>query len=101
MLLRAPFLILDEATSALDNETEAYIQQAMVNLFRGHTAIVIAHRLSTIRSADRILVMDEGRIVEDGTFAQLLERGGLFHRLYTIATSSSLMKVKLEEAGFA
>jgi ATP-binding cassette subfamily B protein len=82
ILKDAPVLVLDEATSALDNETEKKIQAAMDTLRRGKTTFIIAHRLSTIVSADRILVMDGGRIVQSGTFAELQKvKGGLFSRL--------------------
>ena len=82
-LLRNPaVLILDEPTSALDYESERLIQQALDNLARGRTVITIAHRLSTIRHADRIVVLNEGRIVEQGTFEQLSAAGGYFSRLH-------------------
>ncbi len=74
----APILLLDEATSALDAESEALVQQALARLMAGRTTIVIAHRLSTIRDADRIVVMDEGRVAEEGTHAELLARGGVY-----------------------
>ena len=77
----APILILDEATSALDSESEMLVQQALDRLLRGRTSLVIAHRLSTIERADRIVVLDAGRIVENGTHAQLLGDGGLYARL--------------------
>ena len=77
-----PILILDEATSSVDTRTEQAIQQAMANLMRGRTSFVIAHRLSTIREADLILVMNHGRIIEQGTHEGLLQRGGFYRDLY-------------------
>ena len=82
MLLDADLLILDEATSNVDTQTELLIQQAMTQLMKGKTSFVIAHRLSTIRNADLILVVDQGRIVEQGTHQQLLEAKGFYERLY-------------------
>ncbi|MEN9835948.1 MAG: hypothetical protein RL011_2141 [Pseudomonadota bacterium] len=81
ILKDAPILVLDEATSALDNETERYVQHAMDKLRRGKTTFVIAHRLSTILGADRILVMQDGRIVQNGTYAELVAQDGIFARL--------------------
>ncbi|WP_371818676.1 glucan ABC transporter ATP-binding protein/ permease [Rhodomicrobium sp. Az07] len=81
ILKNAPILILDEATSALDNETELKIKRALDQVRRGRTTFLIAHRLSTVASADRILVLEKGRIVEMGTFAALAEAGGIFERL--------------------
>ena len=81
LLRNAPLLLLDEATSALDAESEKLVQDALETLMRGRTTIVIAHRLATVRSADRIIVMNEGRIVEQGTHAALLGEGGLYARL--------------------
>jgi ATP-binding cassette subfamily B protein len=81
LLRNAPLLLLDEATSALDAESERLVQDALDRLMKDRTTIVIAHRLATVRAADRIVVMDEGRIVEEGTHATLSRRGGLYERL--------------------
>lgn len=81
LLRDAPILLLDEATSALDAESERLVQDALATLMQGRTTIVIAHRLATVRAADRIIVMDEGRIVEEGDHATLLTRDGLYARL--------------------
>ena len=84
-ILKNPrLLLLDEATSSLDTESERLVQEALERLMQGRTTFVVAHRLSTIQRADRILVLDKGRVVEQGTHAQLLERKGLYHYLYTI-----------------
>jgi ATP-binding cassette, subfamily B, bacterial MsbA len=84
MLKNAPILLLDEATSALDTETERQVQSALENLTNGRTTIVIAHRLSTVMAADTIYVMDSGQIVEQGTHAELLAKGGTYARLYAV-----------------
>jgi ATP-binding cassette subfamily B protein len=81
VLMNAPVLLLDEATSALDAENETLVQKALENVMKGRTTLVIAHRLATVLSADRILVMEDGRIVEQGTHADLVNRGGLYARL--------------------
>jgi len=82
MLKDAPILLLDEATSALDSEVEAAIQQSLYRLMEGKTVVAIAHRLSTIAAMDRLIVMDKGRIVEEGDHKTLLARGGLYARLW-------------------
>jgi ATP-binding cassette subfamily B protein len=81
VLRQAPLLLLDEATSSLDSESETQVVAALERLMQDRTTLVIAHRLSTVQSCDRILVMDKGRIVEEGTHAHLLEQGGLYARL--------------------
>jgi ATP-binding cassette subfamily B protein len=82
LLKKAPILVLDEATSALDSESEALIQDALWKLMEGRTAIVIAHRLSTIQHMDRIVVMDDGKIIEQGSHRQLLKQGGAYAKLW-------------------
>jgi len=82
LLKDAPVLILDEATSALDTESEAMVQKALGNLMKNRTTLVIAHRLSTIMHADRIVVMEQGRVVQVGNHQELLAQGGLYRKLY-------------------
>lgn len=89
MLRNAPILLLDEATSALDSRSEHLVQQAIERLMQGRTTIVIAHRLSTVRSADRIVVMDQGRIAELGSHDALMQRGGLYARLASVQLTDS------------
>ncbi len=84
LLRNPPILLLDEATSALDTESERLVQDALERLMRDRTVLVIAHRLSTVQHADRILVFDAGRIVEQGRHAQLLECGGIYRRLHEL-----------------
>ena len=81
LLKDAPIILLDEATSALDTESEAQVQQALTRLMAGRTTLVIAHRLSTVRGADRIYVLEAGRVVEVGRHDDLIRAGGLYSRL--------------------
>ena len=83
MLKQAPILVLDEATSALDSESEKLIQKALWTLMEGKTAVVIAHRLSTIQRMDRIVVIDKGKIIEQGSHDELLAKKGLYARLWS------------------
>ncbi len=83
ILKDAPILVLDEATSALDSESESLIQDALTKLMKGRTSIVVAHRLSTIASLDRIIVLDNGKIVEQGSHAELLKKGGEYEKLWS------------------
>jgi ATP-binding cassette subfamily B multidrug efflux pump len=83
MLKDAPILLLDEATSALDSEVEVAIQASLYRLMEGKTVVAIAHRLSTIAAMDRLIVMDQGRIVEEGTHQDLLNHGGIYARLWS------------------
>ena len=103
LLKDPPILILDEATSALDAATEARVQQALRAVMRGRTTFVIAHRLSTVRDADLILVFEAGRIVERGSYGELLARGGTFAQL--VATQLGPLDARLDGArlltGFA
>jgi subfamily B ATP-binding cassette protein MsbA len=87
-----PILILDEATSALDSESEQLVQQALANLMKARTTLVIAHRLSTVQHADRLVVMNRGRIEEIGTHAELLKKGGLYTRLYQTQFQSTQLE---------
>lgn len=82
MLTLPPMLILDEATSNIDTRTELQVQDAFDKLMRGKTSFVVAHRLSTVRNASLILVMKDGKIIEQGTHDELLARGGFYNKLY-------------------
>ena len=88
ILKNPPVLILDEATSSVDNETEAAIQRSMEQIVLGRTTIIIAHRLSTVRNADKIYVLDQGRIAESGTHEQLLSQSGIYSSLWKVQTGA-------------
>ena len=88
VLKDAPLLLLDEATSAVDNETEAALQRSISTVSQGRTTIIIAHRLSTIRNADRILVLEKGTVVEDGTHEDLVEENGVYARMWGVQTGN-------------
>jgi len=98
LLKDAPILILDEATSALDSEVEAAIQESLYNLMQGKTVIAIAHRLSTIAALDRLIIMDKGRIVEEGTHAELLKRGGIYAELWNRQSGGFIARDTAEAA---
>jgi ATP-binding cassette subfamily B multidrug efflux pump len=101
MLKDAPILLLDEATSALDSEVEAAIQASLYRLMEGKTVVAIAHRLSTIAAMDRLVVLDKGRIVEEGDHRSLLARGGLYARLWAHQSGGFLGEEAEEDAGEA
>ncbi|RRN76394.1 ABC transporter ATP-binding protein, partial [Pseudoxanthomonas sp. SGD-10] len=86
-VLRNPaILVLDEATSALDTESEKLVQEAINNLMKNRTSLIIAHRLSTIQTADKILVLEAGKIIEEGSHSELIERNGLYKKLIDMQT---------------
>ena len=82
MLNLPPMLILDEATSSIDTRTEMKIQKALASMMNGRTSFIVAHRLSTVKEADVILVMKDGRIIEQGSHEELLDKKGFYHELY-------------------
>ena len=95
-ILKNPrILILDEATSALDNESELLIQEALERLMQGRTSFIIAHRLSTINNAERIIVMDKGKIIENGNHSQLMKEEGLYHKLYTLKSLQMVEEIEI------
>lgn len=94
----APIIVLDEATSALDTESEMQIQRSLVHLMRDRTVIAVAHRLSTLTVFDRIIVLDSGRVVEDGTMAELRHRGGPFERMWRMQAGMTVLKDVSEAA---
>jgi subfamily B ATP-binding cassette protein MsbA len=96
-ILKNPrILILDEATSALDNESELLIQEALERLMQGRTSFIIAHRLSTIHNAERIIVMDKGKIIENGNHSQLMKEEGLYHKLYTLKSLQMVEETEIK-----
>jgi ATP-binding cassette subfamily B protein len=94
----APILILDEATASIDSDTEARLSRALEELLKGRTALVIAHRLSTVRAADRILVLQRGRLVEQGSHEQLIAHGGLYARLHELQFSREHVQAAIAAA---
>ena len=99
MLKDAPILLLDEATSALDSEVEAAIQASLYRLMEGKTVVAIAHRLSTIAAMDRLIVLDKGRIVEQGDHRSLLAHGGLYARLWAHQSGGFLGEEAEDDSG--
>ena len=88
LVANSPLLILDEATASIDSQSEKLLQEALNRLLENRTAVIIAHRLATIRKADKIIVLQDGRIIESGNHQQLLELGGLYARLYFLNYAS-------------
>jgi ATP-binding cassette subfamily B protein len=99
MLTSAPILILDEATSALDSVTENYIQESLERLMQNRTTLVIAHRLSTLSKMDRILVFDQGKIVEEGSHLGLLSKKGHYARMWQMQAGGFLPDISINKGG--
>ena len=99
MLKDAPIVLLDEATASVDPDNERHIQEAVSELVKDKTLVVIAHRLSTIKSADQILVVDKGRILESGTHSRLMSDRGLYHMLWTRQARSGTWQMSGTDAG--
>lgn len=97
ILKNSPILVLDEATSSLDSESESLIQDALETLMQGKTVIVIAHRLSTIMKMDRIIVLEGGKVVADGTHDELLKEEGLYHKLWSIQAGGFIVDSLAED----
>jgi ATP-binding cassette subfamily B protein len=95
----APILILDEATASIDSDTESRLQHALEELLKDRTALVIAHRLSTIREADRILVLKQGKLVEQGTHEALIREGGLYAKLHELQFSREHVAAPAAQSG--
>jgi ATP-binding cassette subfamily B protein len=89
-LKNAPIILLDEATASLDVESESQVQEALSNLLAGKTVLVIAHRMRTVMNADKIVVLDEGRLVEEGSPDQLLQQDGLFARMVNLQSQAAV-----------
>ena len=101
LLINPQILILDEATSSVDSTTEKEIQKALDNLVKGRTTIAIAHRLSTLRKADRLIVLDKGQIIEQGSHDDLMELGGVYKRMYETQARQAMDEENSSELGLA
>lgn len=99
LLINPQILILDEATSSVDSTTEKEIQKALDNLVQGRTTIAIAHRLSTLRKADRLIVLDKGQVIEEGSHEQLMAVQGVYHRMYETQARQAMEATEDNELG--